>query len=142
MESETEGSAKNRERLPHDSGGRPARLRADANGGTSIRRVADDVGVGRSTLHKFILGRTAPQPRVRRLLGLWYVKRVDAALDVDVARPYVGALDTLLAGLPETQRTGTAAKLLTDLEGGYAEAGAPWPRWLQLLREDDRAVRL
>lgn len=103
---------------------------------TSIRQVADDVGVGRSTLHKFILGRTAPQPRVRRLLGLWYVKRVDAALDVDVARPYAGALDTLLAGLPEAQRTGTAAKLLADLEGGYADAGAPWPRWLQLLRED------
>jgi hypothetical protein len=37
---------------------------------TSIRQVADDVGVGRSTLHKFILGRTAPQPRVRRLLAV------------------------------------------------------------------------
>lgn len=109
---------------------------------TSIRQVADDVGVGRSTLHKFILGRTSPQPRVRRLLALWYVKRVDAALDVDVARPYAGALDTLLAGLPEAQRPGTAGKLLADLEGGWAEAGAPRPRWLELLREDDGAVRL
>ncbi|HEX6369795.1 MAG TPA: hypothetical protein VF006_12825 [Longimicrobium sp.] len=109
---------------------------------TSIRQVADDVGVGRSTLHKFILGRTAPQPRVRRLLGLWYLERVDTALDMDVARPYTNALDTLLAGLPEAQRTGTAGKLLADLEGGWAETGAPRPRWLELLREDDGAVRL
>lgn len=37
---------------------------------TSIWQVADDVGVGRSTLHKFILGPHGTVARVRRLLGL------------------------------------------------------------------------
>jgi predicted DNA-binding transcriptional regulator AlpA len=101
---------------------------------TSIRKVADDVGIGRSTLHKFILGRTAPQPRVLRLIGLWYLEGIDRAHDLDAARPYSRALDTLIAETPDVQRDGTAAKVLTDLESGYTDAGAPLPRWLQLLR--------
>jgi hypothetical protein len=68
--------------------------------------------------------------------------RLDAALDIDVVRRYAGALDTLLAGLREAQRTGMAGKLLADLGGGWAGTGAPRPRWLELLREDDGAVRL
>lgn len=109
---------------------------------TSIRQVAEEIGISHSALHKFVTGRTVPQRRVRRLLGPWYLQVIETAHEVDVARPYAGALDTLLAGLPEAQRTATSGKLLANLEGGWAEAGAARPRWLELLRKDDGAVRL
>jgi hypothetical protein len=102
---------------------------------TSIRDVSDQIGLSHSALHKFVTGRTDPQPRTRRLIGLWYLERIDTAHDLDVARPYAGALDTLLAGLPEAQRSGTQSKVLVDLAGGYEAAGAPPPRWLELLTQ-------
>ena len=101
---------------------------------TSIRQVAEDVGISHSALHKFVLGRTAPQPRVRRLLGLWYLEVVDTAHVIDVARPFASALDTLLVGVPEAQRDATAARVLAGVELGYTEAGEPPPRWIEALR--------
>jgi len=62
------------------------------------------VGIGHSTFHKFILGRTRPQPRVRRLLGLWFIARQNEASDIDIVRPYVPALYVLLAALPEHEQ--------------------------------------
>jgi predicted DNA-binding transcriptional regulator AlpA len=107
---------------------------------TSIREVAEDVGLGRSTLHKFILGRTAPQPRTRRRLGLWYLERVDAAIDMDVVRAYARALDTLVSDLPQVQRTGTVDRVVTELERGWADAELPRPRWLDILRKEHSPI--
>jgi hypothetical protein len=47
---------------------------------TSIRAAADEVGVSHSAFHKFMLGQTNPQPRVRRLLALWYARIVTYSL--------------------------------------------------------------
>lgn len=100
---------------------------------TSIRQTADEVGIGRSTFHKFILGRTAPQPRVRRLLALWYLKKRAEAHDVDVARPYAAAIDVLLAEMAPEQRQQAEAKVLAALEAGFSLGPVPRPRWLVLL---------
>lgn len=101
---------------------------------TSIRAVAEEVSLGRSTLHKFILGRTTPQPRVRRLLALWYLEKVGRAHHMDVARPYVSALDILLADVPQEQRGAAERGLLKALAEIHAESGTPAPRWLEVLR--------
>ena len=108
-----------------------ARSQAEAG---SIRGVAEEVGLSHSALHKFILGHTNPQPRVRRLLGLWYLQKVERAHHIDVARPYVAALDVLLSGIPDEQRTAAQRGLLNALTEIHADAGTPTPRWLEVLR--------
>lgn len=105
---------------------------------TSIRSVADEVGLGRSTLHKFILGRTNPQPRVRRLLGLWYLQKVEQAHDIDVARPYAAALQILLSEIPQERRQAAEQGVLEALAETHVQSGAAQPRWLELLRSHTR----
>lgn len=105
---------------------------------SSIRGVADEVGLGRSTLHKFILGRTTPQPRVRRLLGLWYLEKVEQAHDIDVARPYAAALEILLSEIPHERRGAAEQDVLEMLARVHTPAGEPPPRWLELLRSQGR----
>ena len=109
-----------------------ALAQADA---TSIRQVADEIGISHSALHKFVTGRTDPSRRVQRLLGLWYLDVMETAHDIDVARPFANALDTLLAGVPDVQREATVARVLAGVEIGYTEAGEPPPRWTEALRE-------
>lgn len=105
---------------------------------TSIRSVADEVGLGRSTLHKFIQGRTTPQPRVRRLLGLWYLEKVEQAHDIDVARPYAAALQILLSDIPPEGRRDAEQDMLETLADTHSQHGTAQPRWLELLRSQKR----
>lgn len=104
----------------------------------SIRTVAEEVGVGRSTLNKFILGRTSPQPRIRRLIAEWYLRKQEQAPDIDVARPFLAALDILLAQLPAERRSDAEQGMLHVLAEIYARTGEPPPRWLELLRTSPR----
>lgn len=101
---------------------------------SSIRSVADEVGLSHSALHKFVTGRTNPQPRVRRLLGLWYLQKVEQAHDIDVARPYAAALDILLSEIPHERRGAAERGVLELLAQVHTPAGEPPPRWLELLR--------
>ena len=103
---------------------------------SSIRNVADEVGLSHSALHKFILGRTNPQPRARRLLGLWYLEKVEQAHDIDVARPYAAALEILLSEIPAEQRRAAEEGVLETLAKVHAPTGEPQPRWLELLRSE------
>ena len=106
-----------------------ARTRADTK---SIRAAAEEAGVGRSTLHKFILGRTMPQPRVRRLLALWYLRTLSEAEFIDVIRPYLSAMGVLLSGVPQEQQDEGTADLAEAL-GAIYRARASLPPWLELL---------
>jgi hypothetical protein len=107
---------------------------------TSLRQVAAEVGLGRTTLHSFINGETTPHPRVRRMLGLWYLQKLDQAPDIDVARPYVSALDILLAEVPEDRRRAAQESMLDLLATSHSEAGEV-PRWLELLRTQPRLFK-
>lgn len=98
---------------------------------TSVRAVAQTVGVGRTTLHNFLYEGTTPHPRIRRLLGLWYIAEHNKPPDFEVVRPYVSALSILVSTLP-TDQQGTARALLVD--DLCALHGEPLPRWLQLLK--------
>jgi transcriptional regulator with XRE-family HTH domain len=99
---------------------------------SSIRQVAAEVGLGRTTIHAFVNGESNPHPRVRRTLALWYLQKSAEAPDIDVARPYAAALGILLAALPESDREAGTAVLLEALEALHAGAGS-YPRWLELL---------
>lgn len=107
---------------------------------SSIRQVAAEVNLGRTTLHAFINGETNPHPRVRRVLALWYLQKLEQAPDIDVARPYVAALDILLSEVPDDRRREAQQSLigtLTDLH----EATGVEPRWLELLRTQPRLLK-
>lgn len=64
----------------------------------SIRAVAAEMGLGRTTLHNFVNEGTKPHPRVRRLVALWFVAQPD---DGEVE---ADACEILLAALPATAR--------------------------------------
>jgi hypothetical protein len=102
---------------------------------TFIRQVAAEIGMGRTTLHSFINGETTPHPRIRRRIALCYLAWLQTPPpDMDLVRPFVAALDVLIAGLPEHRREATITILLEGLESGYAGDDAPPPRWLEALR--------
>ena len=101
---------------------------------TSIRLVAEDAGVGRSTLHKFITADTMPHPRVRRLLALWYLRRLGGVDETELVRPYVSALQVLVGEVPEQSRMRVTTHVLDSVDRGYTEAGEETPRWIKALR--------
>lgn len=92
------------------------RLAQDETELTSIRRVAAEVGLGRTTLHKFVAGETMPHPRIRRLLALWYLRRQGQPAHDDPVQPYAAALEVLLACVPDDDRASAAADVLNVLE--------------------------
>lgn len=101
---------------------------------SSIRLVAEDASVGRSTLHKFITAGTVPHPRVRRLLALWYLRRVSGIDEVELVRPYVSALGVLFGDVPEPSRGRATTAVLDTVDRAYADAGEEPPRWVNVLR--------
>ncbi|MBW3572578.1 MAG: hypothetical protein KY467_15860 [Gemmatimonadetes bacterium] len=101
---------------------------------TSLRHAAEDAGVGRSTIHKFIMGGTTPHPRVRRLLALWYLRRMQGVDEVELIRPYAAALDVLLAQVPATTVQRVTLGVLASIRDGIAAEGEDPPRWLDVLR--------
>ncbi|HLM68414.1 MAG TPA: hypothetical protein VK358_12835 [Longimicrobium sp.] len=101
---------------------------------SSIRHVADDAGVGRSTVHQFITASTTPQPRVRRLLALWYLRRLNGGVDeVTLLRPYRAALAVLLADVPEPSRDRVTADVLGSIGRGFTSVEEAVPGWIDVL---------
>lgn len=101
---------------------------------TSLRVVAEDAGVNRSTLHRLITADTVPHPRVRRLLGLWYLRRLEGVDEVELVRPYTAALDVLMGDVPESSRERVVMDVLDGVGRGYSTAGEEPPRWIHVLR--------
>lgn len=97
--------------------------------GTSIRTTAQEIGMGHSTLYKFI-GGTTPQARMRTRLVAWYLRERRGREPAQVA-----AARALLADLPGPERIGAVAVLADSLEYIYATARQPAPGWLPLVRK-------
>ena len=99
---------------------------------SSLRLLAPEIGLGHTTLHNF-LGGAAPHPRVRRLLGLWYL-RVTGSPE-DKLHPYVAALDVLLEDVHESARARARLTLLACVSDHvYGASGGEAPDWLAALR--------
>lgn len=101
---------------------------------SSLRLLAPEIGVGHSTLHNF-LGGAAPHPRVRRLLGLWYLRVTGGSPEEFKLRPYVAALDLLLEDVHESARARARLTLLECVSDHvYGASGGESPDWLAVLR--------
>jgi hypothetical protein len=103
-----------------------ARDRAELS---SVRQVADEIGLGRTTLHNFISADTMPHPRVRRLLALWYLreKEKEAASE---EKTYATAFEILVNTVPPESRDEWRVALATKLAELHAVPGAEIPPWL------------
>lgn len=103
-----------------------ARDRAELS---SVRQVAEEIGLGRTTLHNFISADTMPHPRVRRLLALWYLreKEKEAASE---EQTYATAFEILVNTVPLESRHEWRMALATKLAELHAEPGAELPAWL------------
>lgn len=101
---------------------------------SSIRHVAEDAGVGRSTVHAFITAGTMPHPRVRRLLAQWYQRRLSGLDELELVRPYVSALEILFGDVPESSRGRAMLAVLDDVERAYTDAAEEIPPWVNALR--------
>jgi hypothetical protein len=102
---------------------------ADRAERSSVRAAAEAAGVGRTTLHAFLAGESQPQPRIRRLLALAYLR--------DRAEPAGEGLDaafSILSGyLPEEDRERTRERLADVLADEFRKAGMRPPKWLKRL---------
>jgi hypothetical protein len=101
---------------------------------SALRTMAEDAGVGRSTLHKFITAGTMPHPRVRRLLALWYLRRLSGVEELELVRPYRSALEVLIDDVPEPSRQRVTMNVLESIEQGYTSLGEEAPLWVSVLR--------
>ena len=115
------------------------RTRSEA---TSIRQVADEMRVARSTLHSFVTSETTPHPRIRRVIALWYLDWLQTVPDMDLVRPYAAALDVLTEGMSERQREKAVEIVLDGLELGFGSDGESPPRWVGVLRFVARRSRI
>lgn len=112
-----------------------ARDRAELS---SVRQVAAEVGLGRTTLHNFISADTTPHPRVRRLLALWYLREKEKEKEGTAVSPetYTAALAILLRGIPAEQQAQARAALVERIAAIHANAGVGLPSSLAELREE------
>lgn len=88
---------------------------------TSLRAVAERVGLGRTTLQKFIAAETNPHPRVRRAFTLLYLGAASSAVD--------SALDALTAGLPDDAKPRARVAVTELLVRLHQAEGTPPPVW-------------
>jgi hypothetical protein len=75
-----------------------------------------------------------PHPRVRRLLALWYQRRLSGVDELELVRPYVSALEVLFGDVPESSRGRAMLAVLDDVERAYTVANEETPPWVKALR--------
>lgn len=98
---------------------------------SSVRSVAAQAGIGRTTMHGFISARTTPHPRVRRLLVLYRTGTTD---DPD-SPASLALLIALAADLPPEALESVVLDLLGTLEREVRASGREVPSWLTCLQE-------
>jgi hypothetical protein len=97
---------------------------------TSIRWVAEEIGLGHSTVHNFLNG-AAPHPRGRRKLLAWYALWGAPDQGAGAARD---ALNALTSGLPDAYRARTQTAIVEVVEQAHFAAGnADVPAWVRAL---------
>jgi hypothetical protein len=75
-----------------------------------------------------------PHPRVRRLLALWYLRRLSGFDELELTRPYVAALKVIVTDVPEPFRGRTMIGVLDYMDRTFADAEQETPRWVTALR--------
>lgn len=101
---------------------------------SSVRALADTLGIGRTALQKFIRGETHPHPRVRRLVAEWYLRQTQPAQPGSFEE-FDAALSVLLRDLKLKHVPPARFAILTLLETLHRVTGSPVPPALDALRD-------
>ena len=123
-----------RTRDPHEANIQHLRDTASARvEGSSLRRVAREIGMSPTGLKKFLLG-TAPYSPTLRRLRKWYLQyggdHAGAVNQEEVGH----ALAVLTQDLPPGARRMATDRVLDSLGQGYDVSGRERPRWVAELR--------
>lgn len=97
---------------------------------SSLRTVAEQVGLTHRGLTLFITGESRPREVTARKLRDWYVREgVNAgSVTTDTAR---AALDVLLADLPVLERNRATVAILEAVQQAYRRAKMNPPEWIE-----------
>ena len=95
---------------------------------SSLRAVAEQVGLTHRGLAKFLEGSTPHSGTVRKLTR-WYVSHPSGAepISPDVAK---ATLTFLLSGIPEATIERAVRDVATHVRVAFVEAGVPPPGWI------------
>lgn len=100
---------------------------------SSLRVVADEIGMTAMTVRALIRGDGQPQPRTQRKLNVWYA-RYAAARDSEGMNDARSALIVLAGLVPRASRSRLEDRVLAVLEDEFRENGMSPPEWLATLR--------
>jgi hypothetical protein len=96
---------------------------------TSLRVVADEVGISAMSVRAFILAANQPQQRTLRKFNAWYARR--AAVRRTEGMEDARAALIVLAGLyPEADRPRVLRNLVERMGREFHESRMPPPPWL------------
>jgi hypothetical protein len=102
---------------------------------TSLRVVADEIGMTAMTVRAFIRGDGQPQLRTERKLNAWYLRYADAR-DSEGMNDARSALVVLAGLVPRASRSRLEGRVLAVLEDEFRENGMNPPGWLATLRAE------
>jgi AcrR family transcriptional regulator len=102
---------------------------------TSLRDLADEVGVAKSSIDKFVKGESLPQKNWPKL-RFWFLRdrRTRKASLQEPADMALLVLETL-RNVPAARRREAIVRTLEHFEALHRETRAPRPEWLDALRE-------
>jgi hypothetical protein len=101
---------------------------------TSLRAVADEIGLSPAGLQKFLAG-TEPYASTIRRLRNWYVRHAPPSPGLGLLDARA-ALNVLLHDVRPEARNGAALRMLAVVERGFDQSGRPRPPWLRELRAE------
>jgi hypothetical protein len=106
--------------------------------GTSVRALAEEIGIKKSSVHKYLSANEATFPYGNwPMLKAWYLK--------DRFRETGGLLDAMdmaifaaeqFANIPEAERPDVLRDWVRFVAKKHDDASAPYPSWLQKLLDD------
>jgi hypothetical protein len=102
---------------------------------TSLRIVADEIGMTAMTVRAFIRGDGQPQPRTQRKLNAWYARQA-AARDSEGMNDVRSALIVLAGFYPQARQSRLEERVLGVMEDEFRESGMKPPPWLAPLRAE------
>lgn len=102
---------------------------------TSLRIVADEIGMTAMTVRAFIRSDGQPQPRTQRKLNAWYARHA-AARDSEGMNDVRSALIVLAGFYPQASQSRLEDRVLGVMEDEFRENGMTPPGWLATLRTE------
>lgn len=128
----------NRPEVPIETVRELARGRSEQR---SLRYVAEQIGVGLSTLHNFLRG-SMPHPRIRYKLAEWYVGEVRRDGEAFTDGTYVSAVQVIVSAVPAEGRTDATEDVISLVERLHDKHGLRRPVWVERLRSGEEIPRL